>query len=106
MVSTIVVMMVSALGALFFCGLVFISSAEPNEKGFQQDLQRLNKLNSLKFEFVNYFQNASLLDVIPYAEEDSTEQELQCMYDLMFLALGVSNGEYWAFKSEWLYLSE
>ncbi|XP_032311125.1 nose resistant to fluoxetine protein 6-like [Drosophila ananassae] len=98
MVSTIVVMMVSALGALFFCGLVFISSAEPNEKGFQQDLQRLNKLNSLKFEFVNYFQNASLLDVIPYAEEDSTEQELQCMYDLMFLALGVSNGEYWAFK--------
>lgn len=100
MVSTTVVMMVSTLGAILFCGLVIISSAEPNEKGFQQDLERLNKLNSLSFEFVNYFQNATVLDIIPYAEEDSTEEDLQCIYDLLFLAVGITNGEYWALKSE------
>ncbi|KAH8337649.1 hypothetical protein KR074_002751 [Drosophila pseudoananassae] len=90
--------MVSTLGAIFFCGLLFISTAELNEKGFQQELQRLKKLNSLSFEFVNYFQNASVHDIMPYGAKDSTEEDLQCIYDLVLLAVGISSGEYWALK--------
>ncbi|KAH8268344.1 hypothetical protein KR026_005458, partial [Drosophila bipectinata] len=90
--------MVSTLGAIFFSGLLFISAAEPNEKVFQQNLQRLNTLNSLSFEFVNYFHNASVHDIMPYGAKDSTEEDLQCIYDLVLLAVGISSGEYWALK--------
>ncbi|KAH8382323.1 hypothetical protein KR009_002919 [Drosophila setifemur] len=91
--------MVNALGAIFLCGIVLIRATEANKGYGLKDLQRLKPLGSLAFEFLNYFQNASVSDLsISDREGDPTEEDMICLMELTNFAVAALYGEYWALK--------
>ncbi|XP_043067645.1 nose resistant to fluoxetine protein 6-like [Drosophila bipectinata] len=60
---------------------------------------RLKPLSSLGLEVVNFFQNASVKDIIPSDRaQDPTDEDLLCINDLVLFSVSVSTGEYWALK--------
>ncbi|KAH8278497.1 hypothetical protein KR018_004097 [Drosophila ironensis] len=86
---------VAAIG-LLICGLALISAADPKELRVLQDIQRFKPLSSLGYEFLNFFRNATIADIVPSGR--ASEEDMLCLRDLTMFVMGVTAGDLWALR--------
>ncbi|XP_016976451.1 nose resistant to fluoxetine protein 6-like [Drosophila rhopaloa] len=84
--------MVNAVGVVILCGLFHISVSQSNEEDVLPDLNHLEKLRSLEFEFAKGFQDFGAIDSELPSDDD------RCIEDMAALTAGLQKGQLWALK--------
>ncbi|KAH8349031.1 hypothetical protein KR067_001463 [Drosophila pandora] len=64
-----------------------------------QEYQRLNRLKHLSEEFLGYYQNITVRDLVPEGRLP-TASDLQCYADFAQVTAGLASGSLWAYRSE------
>ncbi|KAH8278500.1 hypothetical protein KR018_004096 [Drosophila ironensis] len=90
--------MVNLVGWVFFCVLALFGATESKDQVVLQDFKSMQQLRSLGYEFADYFQNATLLDLGLVDPRIPTQQDLQCLKDLIDFSSALTTGQLWALK--------
>lgn len=64
-----------------------------------QDYKRLNRMRHLSEEFIGYYQNITVRDLVPEGRLPTTS-DLQCYADFAQVTAGLASGSLWAYRSE------
>ncbi|XP_068154689.1 nose resistant to fluoxetine protein 6-like [Drosophila tropicalis] len=76
-------------------------SSSQNDDYMEMDLseyQSLTRLRHLSVEFLDFYQNITLKDLLPGESPRITPQDLECLSDLSLLTQGVRTGSWWAIR--------
>lgn len=68
------------------------------------EYQEVRKLQALNLEFTRQFENITLQDLNIPRDRLPTPQDLQCLADMGLWLKGITSGQMWALKSEYLIL--
>ncbi|XP_016984860.1 nose resistant to fluoxetine protein 6 [Drosophila rhopaloa] len=90
--------MVNVVGVVFLCGLVLINAALPKDEDVLPELQRVQQLSALGFQFAKHFQDSELENVFVLDSRLPTQDDLLCLNDMTALMTGLRTGQYWALK--------
>ncbi|KAH8278554.1 hypothetical protein KR018_005171, partial [Drosophila ironensis] len=86
---------------LLIFGLALAMAHTPDlDLGFEldaQDYQRLNKLSHLSEEFVDFYQNVTITDLVPEGRLPSVE-DLQCYAEFAQVTAALATGNLWAYR--------
>ncbi|KAH8241181.1 hypothetical protein KR032_001438 [Drosophila birchii] len=84
-------------GFLILCGLVFAGATQPQDDVLK-NFQRVKQFPHLGFEFADFFQNVTLMDISVANPRLPTDEDLLCLRDLTLFSNALSGGQMWALK--------